>query len=290
MQAIQRSRLRKLTLTASLAAVYTIFRAIPISRLIGISGSITAAGMVAPVIGILLEPSYGIVAVFTGTMIASLLPWNPLIFGGLDFLPGAVNVALVSLVVRGRRTEATLMFLMGIGLFILNPYTTLFVGRALLSPPIPYLWMHLAALMVLVSPLSKNLGTRLSLSRPEPKVTSATATWKNIRAWPKLLHAAVLLNKSLGGAIAILAFTGTMIEHLAGGILYASIFGSRFPILWSVIFLAYPVERTVIVVGAILICTPLLRRLSESVIGRSFEVRTKPVTSTSVDAMESGKS
>src|SRR5881398_507968 len=232
MLANQRSGLRKLTLTASLAAIYTVFRAIPISSLIGISGSITAAGMIAPIIGILLEPAYGIVAVFTGTMVASLFQWNPLRFYGLDFLPGALNVTLVSLAVRGRRTEATLMFLVMIGLFFINPYTSIFVGRALLSPPIPYLWMHLAALIVLVSPLSKNLGTRLSLSRPEPKVTSATATWKNIRAWPKLLHAAVLLNKSLGGAIAILAFTGTMIEHLAGGILYASIFGSRFPILW----------------------------------------------------------
>src|SRR5205809_3880683 len=152
---------RKLTLTATLAAVYVIFRAIPVSRLIGISGSITAAGMIAPVIGILLEPAYGITAVFTGTMVASLFPWNPLIFGGLDFIPGALNVTLVSLAVRGRRIEATLMFLVMIGLFFINPYTSIFVGSALLSPPIPYLWMHLAALIVLVSPLSKNLALRI---------------------------------------------------------------------------------------------------------------------------------
>src|SRR2546430_35610 len=115
MLANQRSGLRKLTLTASLAAIYTVFRAIPISSLIGISGSITAAGMIAPIIGILLEPAYGIVAVFTGTIVASLFPWNPLRFYGLDFLPGALNVTLVSLAVRGRRTEATLMFLVMIG-------------------------------------------------------------------------------------------------------------------------------------------------------------------------------
>ena len=141
---------RKLTLTATLAAVYVIFRAIPVSRLIGISGSITAAGMIAPVIGILLEPAYGITAVFTGTMVASLFPWNPLIFGGLDFIPGALNVTLVSLAVRGRRIEATIMFLITMSLFIINPYTKFFVGSQLLSPPIPYLWMHITALIVLV--------------------------------------------------------------------------------------------------------------------------------------------
>src|SRR5947208_16523502 len=132
MLATQRSGLRKLTLTASLAAIYTVFRAIPISSLIGISGSITAAGMIAPVLGILLEPAYGIVAVFAGTMVASLFPWNPLKFDGLGFLPGALNVELVSLAVRGRTTEATLMFLVMIGLFFINPYTSIFVeiGRA----------------------------------------------------------------------------------------------------------------------------------------------------------------
>src|SRR6266571_3656852 len=145
MLTIQRSGLRKLTLTASLAAIYTVFRAIPISSLIGISGSITAAGMIAPVLGILLEPAYGIVAVFTGTMVASLFPWNPIKFAGLDFLPGALNVALVSLAVRGRRTEATIIFLITMALFIINPYTSIFVGSTLLSPPIPYIWMHLAA-------------------------------------------------------------------------------------------------------------------------------------------------
>src|SRR5438046_10297247 len=193
MLANQRSGLRKLTLTASLAAIYTVFRAIPISRLIGISGSITAAGMIAPIIGILLEPAYGIVAVFTGTMVASLFPWNPLRFYGLDFLPGALNVTLVSLAVRGRRTEATLMFLVMIGLFFINPYTSIFVGSASLSPPIPYLWMHLAALIVLVSPLSKNLALKLGSHHYANYVMP----------------------------LAVLAVTGTRIEHLRSGLLFA---------------------------------------------------------------------
>ncbi len=235
--------LRRLTLTASLAAVYTIFRAIPISSLIGISGSITAAGMIAPVLGILLEPAYGIVAVFTGTMVASLFPWNPLKFYGLDFLPGALNVTLVSLAVRGRRLEATQMFLVMIGLFTINPFTSIFVGTALLSPPVPYLWMHLAALIVLVSPLSKDLAIKLGSH-----------------------HYASLVRP-----IAVLAFTGTMIEHLTGGLLFATVVGKGALKFWPVIFLAYPIERTILVVGATLICATLLSLLRPTVVEKSLQ-------------------
>jgi hypothetical protein len=234
---------RKLTLTATLAAVYVIFRAIPISKLIGISGTITAAGMIAPVIGILLEPAFGIVAVFVGTLVASLFPWNPIKFAGLDFLPGALNVTLVSLAVRGRRMEATLMFLIMIALFIINPYTSLFVGTDLASPPIPYLWMHLAALAVLVSPLTKNLSTKIASH-----------------------HYASLVKP-----VAVLAFTGTMIEHLTGGLLYATVVGKAALKSWPIIFLAYPIERIILVIGATLIGATLLNLLKTSIIERSLE-------------------
>src|SRR5438034_10782180 len=167
--------------------------------------------MIAPIIGILLEPAYGIVAVFTGTMVASLFPWNPLRFYGLDFLPGALNVTLVSLAVRGRRTEATLMFLVMIGLFFINPYTSIFVGSALLSPPIPYLWMHLAALIVLVSPLSKNIALRIGSHH----------------------------YRNLVRPVAVLAYTGTMIEPLTICLLFSQVVGEGAFMLRRVFFLLY---------------------------------------------------
>lgn len=241
----QKVEVRKLTLTAALAAAYTIFRAIPISRLIGISGSITASGMVAPFLGVLLEPSYGVVAVFTGTMIASFLPWNPLKFYGLDFLPGALNVVLVSLAVRGRRTEAILMFLVVLGLFIINPFTRAFVGIAFVSPPLPYYWLHLVALVVLITPLSKNLAGTLTAGSYRGLLT----------------------------AVAALAFTGTMIEHLTGGILFASILGPGALKAWPAIFIVYPIERAILVSGAVLVCTPLLSILKSTVRDRLHEVQ-----------------
>jgi hypothetical protein len=139
------------------------------------------------------------------------------------------------------------MFLITLVLFIINPYTSLFVGSALLSPPIPYLWMHLVALIVLVSPLTKNLATRLT-SR----------------------HYASLIRP-----VAVLAFTGTMIEHLTGGILYASIFGKAVLKFWPAIFLVYPIERTILVIGATLIGATLLSLLQPSVIEGSLETAKK---------------
>src|SRR5439155_934693 len=137
MLANQRSGLRKLTLTASLAVIYRVFRAIPISSLIGISGSITAAGMIAPIIGILLEQDYGILAVFTGTMI----------------------------------------------------------------------------------------------------------------------------------------------EHLTGGLLFATVVGKGALKFWPVIFVAYPIERTILVVGATLICATLLSLLRPSVVEESLEAAEAVATS-----------
>ncbi len=233
-----------ITLTASLTALYVIPRTIILDRLIGVNGAITFSGIITPVLGVFLAPSYGIFAVFIGTMIAAFIPGSAgtLKFGGLDFLGGALNVALISLLVRGRRTEATFIYVATLGLFVINPNTEIFVGSNfpnlpvpfqwfhLPSPPIPYLWLHLVALAVLVSPLTRNLrdifirGTRRQLAK----------------------------------AVLVAAFIGTMLEHVMGGILFASLFGSVAQRSWPFIFLVYPVERAVLVLGAVLVCTPLL--------------------------------
>ncbi len=217
---------RKIALTATLAALYTVFRAVPVSRLIGISGFITAGGMIAPVLGVLLEPSYGAVAVFVGTILASFIPGNGLRFYGLDFLPGAANVVLVSLIARGRRKEAALLFLVMIALFLINPFTEVFVGANLGSPPVPYLWLHFVAVVFLVSPFARNVRGRLS-----------SGTSRDVLI-----------------GVFVLAFTGTMIEHVTGGVLFASVLGKGALFAWPAIFIVYPIERAVIVAGSLVAC------------------------------------
>lgn len=234
---------RKLALTAALAAIYTIFRLIPLSKLIGISGFITASGMVIPIIAILIEPEYGVLVVIIGTFIGSLSPFNSLRFAGLDFVPGAIYLLIASLAVRGKIYQAGAVLLSIIALFSITPNTRIFVG-AFASPPLPYFWLHLVALVLLASPLSRNI----------PK-------WLQSKNYARV-----------AASVGIVGFAGTMAEHLSGGILYALFLGPGVLTLWPVIYLVYPVERTLIVAGAISVCTPFVLNsfaLRERILGRT---------------------
>ena len=64
--------------------------------------------------------------------------------------------------------------------------------------------------------------------------------------------------RQLAKAVFVAAFIGTMIEHVTGGILFASLVGRGALGFWPAIFLVYPFERAIIVLGAVLVCTPLL--------------------------------
>src|SRR3989442_3384327 len=135
---------RMIALTASLTALYVIPRTVILDRLIGVSGSITFSGIITPVLGVFLASSYGIFAVFIGTMIAAFIPGSAgtLKFGGLDFLGGALHVALISLLVRGMRNEATFMYVATLGLFVINPNTEIFVGIKFPRLPVPFAWLR----------------------------------------------------------------------------------------------------------------------------------------------------
>jgi len=199
--------------------------------------------MVTPIMGILIEPEYGVLAIFIGTMVGSFSPLNTLRFAGLDFIPGAMNLVVVSLALRGRRIQAGAILVAVIALFALTPNTRVFVGSSLGSPPLPFFWLHLLALGVLVSPPSKKL-----------------VDWLQTRTYSRV-----------AASIGIAGFAGTMVEHLSGGILFALFIGPGATRLWPAIYLVYPIERMVIVAGAILISTPFIltsRGLRGSLLGR----------------------
>jgi len=225
---------RKLALTATLAGIYAVFRLIPLSKFVGLPGTLTASGMAVPILALLLDPALGILAIIIGTVIGFVSPNNLVRFAGLDFLPGAVNLLIVSLAIRGRRGMTSLLFLGIILAFIATPHTTVFVGSDLWSPPLPYFWLHLAAFFLLISPLSKNIPVRLSSERYRDVVI----------------------------AIATVAFAGTMAEHLTGGVLFAVFYPSLAEASWRFIYFPwYPIERAVMVAGAVLVCSPVVRNV-----------------------------
>ena len=238
---------RQIAVVATFAVVYFIFRMIPTFSMIGVSGgTFSLADVIAPLYGMILGPYSGAVSVTLGTLLAFAFG-RPMIFLGLDFLPGALDALVVGLLMRKKRLIAATIYVAFFLGFLVNPYTAIFVPVSIpflnLNSFFFYAWLHLVALVVLVSPLSKK-----------------AADWVND---------ASLVNLPLG--VLILVFVGTMTQHLVGGLLYETVLGlfvgktpDVFRLLWYTVFWFYPFERAFIIILSTIIGIPLIKALKSS--------------------------
>lgn len=147
---------------------------------------------------------------------------------------------------RKKRLAATIVYLIFFIMFLANPYTTIFVPVSVSFLNLNsffYPWLHLIALLVLISPLSKK-----------------AAEWVN---------GASVVNLAPG--VLILSFIGALTQHLVGGLLYEMVLGmfvgkapEVFRLVWKTIFWLYPFERTFIVVLSTVIGVPLVKALKSS--------------------------
>ncbi len=245
----RRSLVSELSLVASLSALYIAFRIVPTFPMIGIPGTFKAGDFVAPLYGMILGPILGPVAVTTGTIIGFFTGAPPQLLG-LDFLPGACSAALVGSVTRSKWAQSIILNLTVIVIFVLLPFAVFFipVGNAL----VPYVWLHLVGLALLISPLSKKASLEI------------TRDWRG--SLEKMRASEERLSHSFGQhfrAFFVLAFSATLAQHLTGGILTQLVVGIYFNRLpthyqtwegfWTTIFWIYPVERTVIALASALI-------------------------------------
>jgi hypothetical protein len=212
------ARTRQLTLASVFAAVYFILRALPTFQMLGTSGYFTAGDFFLTTIALISGPWSGTLAVLVGTIAAYAV--RPPIFFGLDFLPAIANVSIAGFLLSGRWRSAVGMYIVILVAFLANPYSLLFGYDG-----VPYTWLHLVALAILLSPISRK-----------------------IPVWIQRLDVWAVV------AIAVLAFVGTMAQHLVGGILYEFTIGyvgglspEHFMSLWRIIFWLYPIERIIIV-------------------------------------------
>jgi hypothetical protein len=250
----------ELSLVASLSALYIAFRIIPTFPMIGIPGTFRAGDFVAPLYGMILGPILAPVAVTTGTVIGFFTGAPPQ-FLGLDFLPGACSAALVGLVAHGKRVPSIMLNLTVLMIFVLLPFTLFFVpvGNAL----VPYTWLHLVGLALLVSPLSKKASLEITRDwRGSVEKLHASGEKLSYNFWQHFR------------AFFVLAFSGTMAQHLTGGILTQLVVGLYFNSLprhfqtwegfWTTIFWIYPFERTVIALASALIGSASILALKAS--------------------------
>ena len=226
------SRSRQITLAAVFSAVYVILRVLPTFSMVGISAQFTAGDFLLTSIATIAGLWSGIVAVVVGTVVGYAV--RPPIFFGLDFLPGVVNVSLAALILAGKRRIAQSIFIIVLVAFLASPYS-LFYGY----DHVPYVWLHLVALLLLLSPASSRIPS-----------------WIRRGGYEGI------------AAFALLSFIGTMAQHLTGGLLFELAVGfvggmspTSFAAIWRLIFYLYPEERLVIVTISTILSVAIYRSL-----------------------------
>lgn len=229
-------RSRRIAVAAVFAAVYFVLRSLPnpipfLFQMIGISGRFTAGDFLLTSIALFAGLWSGVLAVLIGSVLAYPVSGTP--FLGFDFLPGVVNVLVTGLILQNHRRIARGLFTAILLLFLLSPYSLVF-GYGF----VPYAWLHVVGLALLLSPIVSKIPIWLKRNDRRHQVV----------------------------AIAVLAFVGTMAQHLTGGLLYeftvGLVQGNPAEVLrgnWQIIFWLYPTERLIIVAVSALVSTGLLR-------------------------------
>src|SRR4029077_794291 len=221
---IRNSVSRQLAMVALFTAIYAVFRYIPTFPMYGLTGTSFRAGdFLAPMLGILLGPWLALPCIIIGTFINYAV--TPPIFLGLDFLPACTAAIIAGLITSGRTKYAIGLYVILLGVFVALPLSTFWIQ----TPggyQVPYTWLHIAALIVLVSPLG-------------------LSAYK----WTKTSMGGTLF---LGVLVTVLS--ATLAQHLTGGILYQLILFPTYKItttakayiFWSFLFYLYPIERIII--------------------------------------------
>lgn len=238
---------KQIALIAVFSALYSVIRLIPMGPMIGLSAQFSVSDCLAPVYGIVLGPYTGGASVLIGTFLAMAMG-KPIAFMGFDFLPAFVNVVALGFLMRRKWIPAIILNLALLAIFLVNPLTSWFINIPFGASTIafPFFWLHIVALAVLVSPLGYKAGP-----------------------WIKTLRSTYVT-----AGIAILAFIGTMMQHLTGNILSeivrSQIFGLTAPeafptLIWPSAFILYPWERLALVILAVIVGVPLVKALKTTI-------------------------
>lgn len=229
-------------MAATFAAVYGTLRLVPISAWLGLSGRVfTATEFVAPLLGIMLGPYAGSVASVVGTFLGIALTGR-MNFFGLDFLPVMVNALVLGFLTQRRRFLSVLIYSALLVLFFADPSTLHFVSVPLPTGrmELPFVWLHIVAWLLLLSPLSKK-----------------SVEWISDGPVSRAVFAACLLT-----------LIGTTAQHLTGTLLFATM---AVPLMgmtpqalestWVAVFYVYPVERSIIVLAATTVTFAVVKTL-----------------------------
>lgn len=226
-------------------ALYAVLRIIPTMPMIGASGaSFSLSDVIAPIYGLILGPYLGGLSVIIGSFLAMFIK-TP-VFLGLDFLPATVAAVSVGLLMKRKWLPIIGLNVVLLLAFILHPNTSNFVSIPLsnITIPLPFAWLHIVTLFILVSPLGRKATQWVRLPSPT----------------------------KVAVGIGISFLIGTMMQHLMGNLLFETILAQpigtipidSYPGIWASIFFVYPIERLVLVILGTIVGTSLLKILKNS--------------------------
>ncbi|MCX8150945.1 MAG: hypothetical protein N3D85_05555 [Candidatus Bathyarchaeota archaeon] len=231
-----------IAVVAIFSALYTVLRLLQTIPMIGIEGGrFSLSDMIAPIYGVILGPYVGGASVIFGSFLAIALG-RPVSFMFLDFLPAFVNCVALGFLMKRKWLPVVALNALLLVIFMVNPLTTVFINVG--GVAIPFAWLHIVAFAVLVSPLGYKAG-----------------------GWVESLR-----STRLTAGLGILAFVGTMMQHLTGNILTEVVRGqimgvmtpASFDLMWNAVFFVYPWERLMLIILAVVVGVPLVRVLKKS--------------------------
>jgi hypothetical protein len=242
------TKTKMIAIISIFTALYAVLRIIPTMPMIGASGNwFSVSDVVAPLYGIILGPLTGGLSIIIGTFVAMAMG-RPVSFMFLDFLPATVAAVSLGLIIGRKWMPVIALNIVLLVAFLIHPNTSIFVNVPLSGAtiPLPFAWLHIIAIAILISPLGR---------KAVKWVTTLTPT-------------------KVATGIAILVFIGTMMQHLTGNLLFETIMAQPiggipvegYPDIWASIFFVYPVERIILVIVATIIGTPLLRILKNTLL------------------------
>lgn len=222
---------RKLTaadvaLTTVFTAYYAVFGFLKISPIIGLPGqAITAAAIIAPIVGMLLGPYIGTVSAFLGGIIGFFL-------GSLSYQSFASGIAAAfcaGMIRQGKRAIAALIYVSLLLLFAFYPA----VGPAWVFPL--ETWFQIVGLLILVSPLQP--------------ITQRFLDSDN--------------NTRLMVGFFLTCLVSTLAGQIAGSLIFEILATDAKVVTgsWLTLTLLYPMERTIIALAATFIGASLSRVL-----------------------------
>jgi len=254
-----RSKAYPWALVGIFGAFHLVFTFIPFTVL-GMGGGALTWGMIsAGIVGFLLGPFYGTIAVLVGSLIGTGV-FNPGGFLGpiVPVLAPTAGAFAAGALRTGRVRELLLLFVIGVVLFFVSPIGILAFTTGPFGIPVSFIWLHLITLVIIVVLLIPRLMNRF---------TDAVTFDKSRDI--KLMPVAVFL----------FSFVSLMTDHLVGNT--ASVFYFHYIALidvptlvgwWIPITFVYPFERLL----ATVILSVIVIAAGEAIVQTGLELPVSP--------------